>query len=157
MRYLPENIHLLIVGNGPEKDNLRTVISKYHLEHRVHLVGKIPYEQLPQYINCMDVGVVPSRTTKRWKEQFGRVIIEFMSCEVPVIGSDSGSIPEVLGDAGCLFHENNLQELIQLVNAFREHPEKREESGKRGRARAMTYYTLEIMCDQLLSMYRKLM
>jgi glycosyltransferase involved in cell wall biosynthesis len=157
MRYLPGNVHLLMVGSGPEKKNLRVVSAKYHLEHRVHFMGNVPYTQLPQYINCMDIGIIPSRTTTRWKEQFGRVIVEFMSCEVPVIGSDSGSIPEILGDAGYIFHENNLQELIPLVKTLKEHPEIRQEFGKRGRQRATTYYTLEIMCERLLSMYQKLL
>jgi glycosyltransferase involved in cell wall biosynthesis len=157
MRHLPENIHLLMVGSGPEKENLKAVAAKYQLEQRVHLVGNVPYTQLPQYMNCMDIGIVPSRTTNRWKEQFGRVIVEFMSCEVPVIGSNSGSIPEVLGDAGSIFQENNLQELIHLVKTLKEHPEIRQELGKKGRQRAMTHYTLEIMCDRFLSMYQKLM
>jgi glycosyltransferase involved in cell wall biosynthesis len=157
MRYLPGDIHLLMVGSGPEKENLKAVAAKYHLGHRVHLVGNVPYTQLPQYMNCMDIGIVPSRTTNRWKEQFGRVIVEFMSCEVPVIGSNSGSIPEVLGDAGYIFQENNLQELIHLVKTLKEHPEIRQKLGKQGRQRAMTHYTLEIMCDRFLSMYQKLM
>ena len=43
---------------------------------------------------------MPSRTLPNWKEQFGRVIIEAMACGVPVVGSDSGAIPDVIGDAG---------------------------------------------------------
>jgi len=156
MRYLPENVHLLMVGTGPERNNLKAVASEYHLEHRVHLIGNVSYEQLPQYINCMDVGVVPSRTTKRWKEQFGRVIVEFMGCEVPVIGSNSGSIPEVFGDAGCVFRENNLQDLIDNVKTLMERPKKRGKLGKAGREKAITLYSTDIMCKRFLAMYETL-
>ena len=48
----------------------------------------------------MDLLVAPSQTTPWWKEQFGRMLIEAMACGVPVIGSDSGEIPYVIGDAG---------------------------------------------------------
>ena len=157
MRYLPEYVHLLIVGSGPEERNLRTTASKYGLENRIHFMGNVPYTQLPHYINCMDVGIVPSKTTKRWKEQFGRALVEFMSCEVPVIGSDSGSIPEVLGEAGCIFHENNLQELVQWVTMFLVDPEKRKEFGQIGRERAIAYYSTRVMNEHFLSIYRKLM
>ena len=157
MRYLPEYVHLLIVGSGPEERNLRTTASKYGLENRIHFMGNVSYAQLPHYINCMDVGIVPSKTTKRWKEQFGRALVEFMSCEVPVIGSDSGSIPEVLGEAGCIFHENNLQELVQWVTMFLVDPEKRKEFGQIGRERAIAYYSTGVMNEHFLSIYRKLM
>jgi glycosyltransferase involved in cell wall biosynthesis len=157
MHDLPEQVHLLLIGSGPEERPLQTTVSKYHLEHQVHFLGDVPYQQLPQYINCMDIGIVPSKTTKRWKEQFGRVIVEFMSCEVPVIGSDSGSIPEVLGDAGWIFHENNLQELTYSVQFLMEYPKRREELGKLGRERATAHYSLEIMCEQFLAMYEKLL
>lgn len=156
MRYLPEHVHLLMIGAGPEEQNLRMAASEYHLEHRIHLVGNVPYTQLPQYINCMDIGIIPSKTTKRWKEQFGRVLVELMSCEVPVIGSDSGSIPEVLGNTGCIFRENNLHELITLVKMLMQNPEKMEKLGTRGRERAITTYLVDIMCEQFLAMYNKL-
>ena len=47
-----------------------------------------------------------------WKEQFGHVIIEAMACKVPVIGSDSGEIPHVIGDAGLIFPEGNDADFI---------------------------------------------
>ncbi len=157
MRHLPEHVHLLMVGAGPEEQNLRRAASEYHLDHRVHLVGNVPYVQLPQYINCMDIGIVPSKTTTRWKEQFGRVLVELMSCEVPVIGSDSGSIPEVLGDVGCIFPEDNPQALGHVVTSLMEHPEKCETLGKRGRERVIQNYSTDIMCEQFLGMYKKLL
>lgn len=156
LRALPESVHLLMVGSGPEELNLRRLAAEYGLEHRVHLAGAIPASNLPEYMNCMDIGIVPSQTTRRWKEQFGRVLVEFMSCEVPVIGSNSGSIPEVLGDAGCIFRENQPQALVDLVNRLMASAEQRRELGERGRARAIAYYSIDVMCEQILSMYRNL-
>ncbi len=153
---LPESVHLLLVGAGPEEANLRTAAARRQVQHRVHLVGSVPYARLPQYIKCMDVGVVPSQTTSYWQEQFGRAIIELMSCEVPVIGSDSGSIPEVIGDAGIIVPEQRVPAFVQNIEGLRRNPAKRRALGKKGRMRVQAHYSQQIMCEQLLSMYRRL-
>ncbi len=157
MRHLSEDIHLLIVGAGPEEMCLRQMADSFHVEQRVHFVSSVPYKELPRYMNCMDIGIVPSQTKSYWKEQFGRVLVEFMSCEVPVIGSNSGSIPEVLDGNGVLFQENNIQEVIQLVNMLRASPEKRYELAKYGRIKAESAYSIEKMSKQILTMYRRLL
>lgn len=157
MLRLPEQVHLLIVGSGPEEAALRAMIANYQLERRVHLVGDVAYDLLPQYMNCMDVGIVPSQTTKRWKEQFGRVLIELMSCEVPVVGSDSGSIPEVIGEAGVIFPEKNLEQLVTILEELRRAPRHCQELGTLGRARVLDRYSVTIMCQRFLTMYARLM
>lgn len=154
---LPDQVHLLMIGSGPEEQNLRMAIARHRLERRVHLVGDVPYDELPQYINCMDVGIAPSRTTARWKEQFGRVLAEYMSCGIPVIGSDSGSIPEVIGDAGVIFPEHDPEQLIPLINGLRQSPQRCQNLGQRGRARVAARYSLDLMCRQFLAMYAELL
>ena len=52
--------------------------------------------------------MLPSLTRPNWKEQFGRVLIEAMASGVPVIGSDSGAIPDVIGQAGLIFPEGDF-------------------------------------------------
>jgi glycosyltransferase involved in cell wall biosynthesis len=79
-----------------------------------------------------------------------------MSCEVPVVGSDSGSIPEVLGNAGELFPEDNVQRLVKRIESLRHSPQKCRELGKIGRERVMTSYSLEVMCEQFGTMYASL-
>ena len=63
----------------------------------------------------MDALVLPSHTTAVWSEQFGRVLIEAMAEHVPVIGSDSGAIPEVIADAGIIFHEGDVGRITQQL------------------------------------------
>ncbi|MBD3307174.1 glycosyltransferase [candidate division KSB3 bacterium] len=156
LRVLPDEVHLLIIGSGPERPRLQALAADYRLESRIHYLGAVPYAELPQYLNCMDLGILPSKTTKRWKEQFGRALVELMSCEIPVIGSDSGSIPEVIGQAGWLFPEHNVQELVRLVRMLQAHPAQRKAAAKRGRARVIAHYSVEIMAEQFLTMYRQL-
>ena len=73
---------------------------------------------MARYLARMSVLVLPSLTTARWKEQFGRVLIEAMALGVPVIGSDSGEIPWVIGDAGLVFPEGNSAVLRERLRAL---------------------------------------
>ena len=157
MRKLPEYAHLLVIGSGPEEHALRQRAESYNLDYRIHFYGAVSYKELPDYINCMDVGIVPSLTTKRWKEQFGRTLIELMSCEVPVIASTSGSIPEVMGDAGHLVDEANVQQLYSSVHALMASPEKSFLLGRKGRERVRSLYSIEVMGERFLTMYHSLM
>ena len=59
----------------------------------------------------LDLMIIPTETTKRIREQFGRVIVEAMASGVPVIGSTCGAIPEVIGDAGLVFPEGDADAL----------------------------------------------
>ena len=67
------------------------------------LLPQIPSDQVAVEMRKLHALVLPSRTTPRWKEQFGRVLIEAMACGVPPVGSDSGEIPHVIDDAGLVF------------------------------------------------------
>jgi glycosyltransferase involved in cell wall biosynthesis len=85
--------HLLIVGSGDYREEMLSLASQLGIRERMILVDAVPAEDVPRYINCMDVLVLPSITTPGWVEFFGRVLVEAMVCQVPVIGSSSGEIP----------------------------------------------------------------
>ena len=66
--------------------------------------------------------MLPSRAMPNWQEQFGRVLIEAMACAVPVVGSDSGEIPNVIGDAGLVFPEDDVEALAQQLQRLSDEP-----------------------------------
>jgi len=107
VRQLPAHVHCLIIGNGPMRSEIESWSELPPLAGRVHLLDAQPAGELPRYLNCMDVLAVPSLTTVRWKEQYGRVMAEAMACGVPVVASDSGAIPEVIGPAGLIVPEGD--------------------------------------------------
>jgi len=80
----------------------------------------------------MDVLVLPSKTMPTWKEQFGRVLIEAMACQVSVIGSSSGAIPEVIGKAGLVFKEGNAADLRAKIEQLKSSPKVRKELAQKG-------------------------
>ncbi len=68
------------------------------IRDRVRFEGAVPPERVPGLLHQLDVLVLPSRTRANWTEQFGRILVEAMACEVAVVGSSSGEIPNVIGD-----------------------------------------------------------
>ncbi len=115
LKKLDRKYALMIVGSGIEKNNLIKTVVENNLNERVIFVDNVKHYKLVDYINCFDVLVLPSITTKIWKEQFGRVLIESMSCKVPVVGSSSGEIPQVINGCGLVFEEQNVDDLKDKI------------------------------------------
>jgi glycosyltransferase involved in cell wall biosynthesis len=154
---LPGIWRLHIAGEGPERASLERLARRLGIYDRVHFDGVIPSEQMPGYLGQLDVLVLASRTTPNWKEQFGRVLIEAMACEVAVVGSDSGEIPNVIGQAGMLFDENDAQALLQCLVQLMEDEELRESMQLRGRQRVLESYTQGQVAARTVAVYREMM
>ena len=140
IRELPDT-RLLIVGAGPLRAEIERWITGHRLSQRVRIISSIPHEDIPRYLNALDVLVLPSQTTPTWKEQFGHVLIEAMACGVPVIGANSGAIPEVIADAGVIFPEGDVAALRQAIAVLQADAARRKQLAQAGRARVMAHYT----------------
>jgi glycosyltransferase involved in cell wall biosynthesis len=105
----------------------------------------------------MDVLVLPSITLPRLKEQFGRVIIEGMACEVPVIGSDSGEIPATIGKAGFIFKEKDIAGLKGKIEALIRHRDLRTRLAKNGRKRVLENFSWKVIAEKQHQVYTELM
>ena len=120
-------------------------------------LGKLPSLAMPDFLRSLDVLVLPSRTMPNWKEQFGRVLVEAMACETPVIGSDSGEIPHVIGDAGLIFPENDSDALAAHLQRLAEDARARSALGQRGRQRALERYTQAQVAQATAEVYRQML
>ena len=115
------------------------------------------HSEVPRYLGCMDLLVAPSQTMKNWREQFGRMIIEAFACGVPVIGSDSGEIPFVIGDAGLVVAETDVAGWAQAIRATPGQPGRAgrvEESRLGARLRGTPSLTIAQQYGGLLQMAR---
>ena len=90
---------------------------------RIQFVGYVEQHMLPQYYNKVDCLVVPTISLEFFEEQFGRVLVESMACHTPVIGSTSGAIPHVIGNAGLVFQENDPIQLEQQIRKLGDNPD----------------------------------
>jgi glycosyltransferase involved in cell wall biosynthesis len=134
------DVRLLAVGVGPEPVN-------------GEVVGGVRPEQVKDYLRQMDVLVLPSLTTPKWKEQFGRVLIEAMACGVPVVGSDSGAIPETIGDAGLIVPEGDASALRAAIVRLMGDAVLRAELSQRGLERVKRW-SHETVARELIALWQ---
>ena len=154
---IKSDFNLLMIGSGKLKSKIDSEGRRLGISEKIRLVDSIPSSQVPDYLNCMDCIVLPSRTTRKWKEQFGRVLTEAMSCEVPVIGSDSGEIPNVLGDSGLIFKEGDVDDLYSKIKLLINSKKLRTKLAKKGRQRVLDNFTQKIVARETYKIYKKMM
>ena len=155
---------LLLLGRGELQTELIKIASENNIKERLILVESVPHDQVAKYINLMNTLVLPSETNYTfktltsvgWKEQFGHVLIEAMACQVPVIGSDSGEIPHVIGDAGLVFPEGDAQALANCLAQLIDKPYFAHSLGEMGYQKAMIKYTNKALAKQQLEFYQEL-
>lgn len=155
----------LLVGQGKLRSQLVKKSIEWGISDRIIWVESVSHEEVPAYINLINCLVLPSQTSYKfktlttvgWKEQFGHVLIEAMACKIPVVGSDCGEIPHVIGDAGLIFPEGNAEKLRDCLRQLMQRPELAADLGDRGYHRVMNNYTNQALAEQLLEFYKELL
>ncbi len=151
---LGPRVELWLIGNGPQRAALQALAQDLGIGERVRWTQPVAPEQMPELLAQVDVVVLPSRTTPVWKEQFGRILVETMACGVPVVGSDSGAIPEVVGEAGLVFPEGDAEALAERLEQLRRFSDLRAECARKGLEQARLY-TQESAANQTVNFYRR--
>lgn len=147
----------MLIGSGKLRHKIKAEGRRLGISERIKIIDNISSSQVPNYLNCMDCLVLPSRTTKAWKEQFGRVLIEAMACEVPVIGSDSEEIPDVIGDSGLIFREGDVDDLALKLKLLITNSDLRMELSRKGRQRVLNNYTQDKVAKETYKIYKRMM
>jgi glycosyltransferase involved in cell wall biosynthesis len=154
---LPGVWRVYVLGAGPERRALENLAHELGVADRVVFDSPIPSTQMPAYLSELDVVVLPSRTRPHWKEQFGRTLVEAMACGVPVIGSTCGEIPHVVGEAGLIFPEGDVDALHAALLRLQRDDGLRCELSARGRARVLAHYTQKQVATETVAVYRQMM
>ena len=144
---------LTLVGSGAELEALRKLASESGIADRVSLGVRLPSAEMPDFYRSLDLLVLPSRTRPNWKEQFGRVLIEAMACGVPVLGSDSGEIPHVIGGAGVVFPEGDVEALRAQLRRLMQDRAVRQGLATAGRQRVLAHYTMAEIARRTVAAY----
>lgn len=156
-RIANESWKLLVVGDGPERKRFEQALAERNLMDRAEFAGAVPYEQVPDYYRRMDMFVMPTRTTKRIREQFGRVLVEAMSSGVPVVGTTCGAIPEVIDNAGIVVPEDDPAAMGEALRQLLRDEILRERLGKAGRARVEQHYSWEQVARKTYSLFQQVL
>ncbi|MGQ0762656.1 MAG: glycosyltransferase family 4 protein [Acidobacteriota bacterium] len=148
---------LLMVGDGSERKPFEQALAESCLIDRAEFTGAISYDTVPKLFHRMDLLVIPTETTARIREQFGRVIVEAMSSGVPVIGSTCGAIPEVIDTAGLVFPERDAEALAAAIRRVLNDAALREEFARMGRRRAEEHYSWDCVASKTHELYRQIL
>ena len=152
---VPSRWRALFLGSGPLDADVRAWSRRYG--ERVRIQPAVAHDAVPAYLNAMDVLCAPSQTTPQWREQFGRMLIEAFACGVPVIASDSGEIPHVVGDAGVIVPECDDAAWTRTIEDVLADPGRRAELSKRGRERAAGVYAWPLVARRHIDFFNELM
>ena len=152
-----ESWQVVLVGDGPEREKFEAGLASVALLDRARFTGAISYDQVPEHFQLMDMLVIPTQTTDRIREQFGRVIVEAMASGVPVIGSTCGAIPEVIGDAGLVVPEGDANALAGAMRRLLLDHNLRERLARAGRARVEQRYTWDRVAKETYDLFRRVL
>ncbi len=156
---------LLLLGRGELKEELLQTAGELGISDRLIQLDSVKHDEVAQYISAMDTLILPSETTYQfktltsvgWQEQFGHVLIEAMAAQVPVIGSNSGEIPNVIADTGLVFPEGEATALAHhLCHLIDDRPFAKD-LGIQGYQRCMAKYTNLALAKDTLAFYHTVM
>jgi len=144
------NWRLMVAGGGEYESTWFRMLDQYGIGNRVTKAGFISHAEVSSFYSQIDLSVLPSETRSNWKEQFGRVIIESLSCGTPVVGSDSGHIPVLLKETGggLIFREGSSSSLAGALRFMIQNPTDRLKMSYAGREVVLQRYTLKPVAKQ---------
>ncbi|HEY3390892.1 MAG TPA: glycosyltransferase [Prolixibacteraceae bacterium] len=151
------DFQLIICGSGPEGAALKELAIQLQITKKISWNGSYPYKDVPQAISLMDVLVLPSRTLPGiWKEQFGHVLVEAMAMGVPVIGSSSGAIPEVIGKEDQIFCENDPRGLAAILHKMITDKPWREQARQNGLDKVAEEFSHEVVANKMIAVWERI-
>jgi phosphatidylinositol alpha-1,6-mannosyltransferase len=145
----------LFVGGGRMEADLRAWSARHG--DRVRIATNVAHDAVPDYLNAMHLLCAPSRTTRRWHEQLGRMLTEAMACGVPVIGSTSGEIPHVIADAGIVVAEDDVPAWTRSIDALLVDSARRADFAARGLSRVKAEFALDVVARRHLGFFNQLL
>ncbi|WP_412499851.1 glycosyltransferase family 4 protein [Shewanella chilikensis] len=149
-----DNLKLEIAGIGHQLDELKSLTQKLKIEDKVDFLGWVNNDDVPMVLNTFDIYVAPSTLDS---ESFGVAIIEASACELPVVVSDVGGLPEVVlhNKTGLVVKRRSVTDLAKAIELLIESPELRVSMGINGRKNVLNCYEWESCVDKMKLVYEK--
>jgi glycosyltransferase involved in cell wall biosynthesis len=145
-------LKVVLAGDGFERPELAHLAAELGIGADVTFLGWVPNADLPPYYRAAAVSVIPSL-----EEGFGIPAAEAMGCEVAVVASDAGGLPEVVehGVTGLVVPRGDSAALAQAIGSLLADPERRRAMGQAGRERALRLFDWDRSAEQFEELYRE--
>jgi glycosyltransferase involved in cell wall biosynthesis len=154
MTLTKNRFHLTVVdGGAPNRMYVTKWIDKFGLNDRIHFTGKIPGDKLIELYSQHQIAVSPSLY-----EGFGFPAAEAMACELPLVSSDGGALPEVVGnhmETGYVVKSRDPYGLAEAIDYLLDNPKERERMGKAARKRITSVFTWENAAREMVEVYQE--
>ena len=151
---LQGNWDLIVVGSGPAQEELEGLAERLGIASRLSWMGALPPEELSSIWPRLDALALPARTTRQWVEAHGRAVVEAMGFGIPVVGSASGALPEIIGSAGLVVMEDDVPALTDALQELINSPPRRVAFAQEGRRRVMSEYVDAAIARKTLAFWR---
>lgn len=151
-----QTTRLVIVGGGPKLEEYSSLAKELSIDHQVTFTGKIPHHQVPKMINTFDVFFVPSTLDS---ESFGVAAVEAQACQVPVVVSNVGGLPEVTldGETGFIVPSKDSEALAEKMELLYNDGELRKRLGANGRRHVLKHYEWNENAELMSGIYNKIL
>ena len=146
------DLELLLVSKPQPGGKTERLVRSLGIADKVKFVSGISTEQMVRYYAEATVAVVPSVY-----EGFGLPAGEAMACAVPVVSTDGGALPEVVGDAGVIVPAKSVKALVSAITDLLESPERREELAQKGRQRILDEFCWQVCARQMTEYYEQVL
>jgi glycosyltransferase involved in cell wall biosynthesis len=146
------DLKIVLAGDGFERPELARLAADLGIASDVTFLGWVPNVDLPQYYRAAAVSVIPSL-----EEGFGIPAAEAMGCEVAVVASDAGGLPEVVenGVTGIVVPRGDAKALARAIGSLLADPQRRRVMGQAGRERALRLFDWDRSAQQFEEIYRE--
>lgn len=161
-RLKEKNLEFWLVGGGGDTSNrsihLYRKIMNATRSLNVKYFGYIEHTQLPNVYNLADIFVLPSyaRARNGWEELFGIVLLEAMSCGLPVIATDCVGPREIVEDgrSGFLIPQRNVNELVEKIKILSDDEKLRRRMGREGRKKVLSEYNIRKIAKEWIDVLK---
>jgi N-acetyl-alpha-D-glucosaminyl L-malate synthase BshA len=146
-------VKLVMCGDGPERAEAEQLAARLGVAADVQFVGKQPQSEIRNYLSIADLFLLPSQS-----ESFGLSALEAMACNVPVIATRVGGVPEVVEDGGCgyLFEVGDMTGMAEAALRLLNDEALHARFGERGREIAVTRFTTDEIIPQYEALYQRI-
>lgn len=145
------SIKVMIVGSGPDLENLQQLANDLHISEKVEFIPDVANESVPYYLDKLDIYCAFSRS-----ESFGVAVLEASACELPVVTSDVGGLPEVVDDneSGYITNIHDIPKIVEKLYSLVMDPVKRTAMGKAGREFVQNNYDWDQNVTEMEQVYQ---
>ena len=154
---LAGNWTLTVIGTGPSQEELEGLAQRLGIAARISWLGALPRQAVDGIWPHLDCLVLPSRTTERWVMTEGQAAMHAMANGVAVVGTNSGALPEIIGDAGRIVPEEDVAALAAALQDLYANRSECERLGSVGRRRVQEEFSERAIAAKMLAFWRTLM